>query len=268
MKKYITIALAIFSLLILSCKTKRDNSAPLAQVNDDILTETAFNSMFSAAELDTLSASVKRKYIEDWVNMTLLAQAADKSELLESAGMQARLDYAAKKVKSNFMIGQRLAGIRVSEDELFSYFRVHRADFENNLKEYSIQRIKLSDKATAELLLSRIESGLEFNEAVRTYSVEQLPSGDGLMGWVTRTSADSTWWNAALGLPLAVPAVSQQSGSWYVFRIVEERDSSEEANFEDYREEIRSRIIAQREEQVYQDLVRELKAQTNKIYYY
>ena len=259
--------LLVFPLLF-SCRGGRPDEPLLAQVNNEYLTAAEFNSLFSQAELDTLSAAVKRKYIEDWVNLTLLAQAADEAKLARENPTKARLEYARKKVKANAMIGQRLAGLRVSEDELFSYFRIHRADFETTLKEYSLQRIQLNDKAAADLLLSRLISGLSFDEAVRTYSMEALRSSGGMMGFVSKSSADSIWWNAASGLGLNQPSLLSHNRLWYIFRIVEERAGSTEANFDDYRVEIRRRIIADKEEQIYLDLVRELKARTDKIYYY
>jgi hypothetical protein len=50
--------------------------------------------------------------------------------------------------------------------------------------------------------------------------------------------------------------------------VVEERSGTQEANFEDFKDEIRRRIISEKEEAVYLDLVRELKRQNDKIYYY
>lgn len=267
MKKYI-ILLVLLTALLLSCKKARDESPILAQVGEEVLTEAAFNSLFSKAELDSLSTEVRRKYIEDWVNLTVLAQEADLQELSETPALRARLEFARKKVKANALIGQRLASIRVSEDELFNYFRVHQGEFESNLKEYSLQRILIHDKTTAELILGRLSSGLAFEEAVRNYSLEELKSNAGLMGWVSKAGADSSLWTAANGLALNVPALYNQGANWYVFRIVDERLGAQEANFEDYKTEIRHRIIAEKEEQVYLELVRELKARNDKIYYY
>lgn len=267
MKKYLVLLLLLTSL-ILSCKKDKEESPILAQVGEEVLTEAAFNSLFSEAELDSLSGETRRKYIEDWVNLTVLAQAADQQELSQSQALKARMEYAGKKVKANALIAQRLATIRVSEDELFNYFRVHQGEFESNLKEYSLQRILIHDKTTAELILGRLSSGLAFEEAVRNYSLEELKSNAGLMGWVSKAGADSSFWNAANALDLNTPALHNLGTNWYVFRIVEERLGSQQANFEDYKTEIRHRIIAEKEEQVYLDLVRELKARNDKIYYY
>ncbi len=268
MKYKIIALLAILLLFSFACKKKEPASPIMAQVNDEVLTEAAFRSLFSDAEWDTLSAGIKRKYVEDWVSLTLLAQAADEQELSKSTTLRARLDFAQKKVKANAMIAQRLANIKVSEDELFNYFRVHRGDFGSNLQEYSIQRIQVRDKAAADLLQGKLAAGMSFEEAVRSYSIEPLQASGGMMGFVTKAGADSSFWNAAVGLKPNESAILNRDSNWYVFRVVEERSGNQEANFEDFKDEIRRRIISEKEEAVYQDLVRELKRQNDKIYYY
>lgn len=266
--KHLLLVLILASALFWGCGKDKEESPILAQVGSEILTEAAFNSLFSQAELDSLSSEARRKYIEDWVNLTVLAQAAQEQKIDATVALKARLEYARKKVLANALIAQRLASVRVSEAELFNYFRIHQGEFETTLKEYSLQRILVNDKPTAELILSRLGSGMLFEEAVRSYSTEELKANNGLMGWVSKAGADSSFWTAASGLLPNVPALHNQGANWFVFRIVEERQGTEEANFEDYKTEIRRRIIAEKEEQIYLDLVRELKAQNDKIYYY
>jgi hypothetical protein len=65
-------------------------------------------------EWDKLSPELRKKYIEVWVNLTVLAQYADKQGLNKKAEVKQRISYAAKKVKANALIAARLAEIQVS----------------------------------------------------------------------------------------------------------------------------------------------------------
>lgn len=267
--KQLSFALLLIGLLSFSCtRAKKDDSPILASVNSEELTEAAFKSLFSADEYKELDAATKKKYVEDWVNLTLLAQAADAEKLSGSTALKARMEYAVKKVKANALISRKLENIKVSEDELFNYFRIHRADFDSVLVDYSVQRILQLDKNSAEKLAASINSGLDFEEAVQTRSLEKLKDNRGLMGFVSKAGADSVWWNACKGLKLKQVSILNQDANWYVFRIVEERAGNSEANFEDYRDLIRRKIIAERESEVYRDLLKDLKTKTDDIYYY
>lgn len=267
--KYIIPLLVLLAAFSLGCdKNKTDDSPILASVNSEELSEAEFKLLFSPDEYNQLDAATRKKFIEDWVNLTLLAQAADQEKLSENPALKARIGYASKKVKANALISRKLENIRVSEDELFNYFRIHRAEFDSVLVDYSVQRILQLDKTSAEKLAASIEAGLDFQTAVQTYSLEKLKDNNGLMGFVTKAGADSSWWTACRGLKPKEVSILNQGTNWYVFRIVEERSGNAEANFEDYRELIRRRILAERESEVYRDLLKDLKTKTDEIYYY
>ncbi len=267
--RYIGAVLFLIALLSWGCERgKKDDSPILASVNSEELTEAAFKSLFSPDEYKELDAATKKQFVEDWVNLTLLAQAADEEKLSASTALKARMEYAVKKVKANALISRKLDNIKVSEDELFNYFRIHRADFDSVLVDYSVQRILQLDQSSAQKLAASIAAGLDFDEAVQTRSLEKLKDNRGMMGFVSKAGADSSWWNACKGLAPKQVSILNQGSNWYVFRIIEERTGDSEANFEDYRDLIRRRIIAERESEVYRELLKDLKTKTSDIYYY
>ena len=267
--RYISTILILVLLLSFGCnKNKPDDSPILASVNREELTEAAFKSLFGVDEYNQLDAATRKRYIEDWVNLTLLAQAADKEKVSDSTALKARMEFAIKKVKANALISRKLENIKVSEDELFNYFRIHRADFDSVLVDYSVQRILQLDENSSKKLVASIEAGLNFDEAVQNYSLEKLKDNNGMMGFVSKVGADSTWWNTCKGMKLKQVSILNQGANWYVFRIIQERAGSAEANFEDYRDLIRRKIIAERESEVYRELLRDLKTKNDEIYYY
>lgn len=270
MKRLLILLLVIPMLLGLSCGKKKgaDKSAPVAQVGEDILREKGFRSTFTDEQWNSLTAEQRKKYVEDWVNLTLLAKEADALGISNDADVRQKLDYATKKVKANALIARRLADIRVTEDELFNYYRVHQGEFKGKMLEYNVQRIYLTDQAAASSLLTRIRSGLDFNEAVRTSSRENLRDQLGNMGFVSASGADTLFWKQARALKDGEAAMFEADGGWYIIRHTGTRESDQDAGFEEFKTEIRERILSERQKQVYEELLRELKAKNNEIYYY
>lgn len=263
------LALLILAILCLSsCHKKEEKGIALAQVGDEVLYLEDFKASFGVSEWDALSADQRKKYIEDWVNLTVLAHYADEHDVSKDNAVKQRIQYAAKKVKANAMIAKRLAEVQVSEDQLFNYFRIHQGEFQKTAEVYSIQRIALADKISAEKVLGQISQGMNFTEAVQRYSTEELKSKNGMMGFVSSAGADSTFWLAARNIPESGLGIVSSNQQWFVFRIAEKRDSSQEANFEDYRADIKRKIIMEKQDQVYQDLLKEVKSRMDKIYYY
>ncbi len=268
MKKALFAVLLALLMLISACERKVEPDSILAEVNGEILDRETFIASFGVTYWDSLNQEAKRSYVEDWVNLTLLAQAAEKAKLDQEPMIRQRIDFAGKKVKANALISKRLAEIKISEDQLFSYFRIHQADFVKDLVNYQIQRIALPDKASALRVMQEINQGGDFEVALRRYSSEALRSTKGMMGFVEEASPDSVFWHAAHQLKLMEPGIVSRDGDWYVIRYTQTAPSDKLPNFEDYRAEIKARILAEKQEELYHQLLREIKAQNQEIYYY
>jgi len=262
-------AFALILLTILcGCTKKEEKGIALAQVDKEILYLDDFKSTFAIEDWEKLTPETRKKYIEDWVNLTLLAHYADKKGLDKDKAVKQKISYAAKKVKANALIAKRLSEIEVSEDQLFNYFRLHQAEFQKNAVNYNIQRIALGDKIAAENVLQQLNQGLNFGEAVQRYSIEELKNKGGFMGMVSAGSPDSLFWLKARELQDNKFGLVYKEPLWYVFRVLESQITPQEANFEDYRAEIKRKVLLEKQEQVFQELIKEIKAQSSEIYYY
>lgn len=260
--------LLLLLLALMSCSKQKDKGIPLAQVNDEILTLEGFRASMGEERWNAMSPEQKKKYIEDWVNVTLLAQEAEKLGLDKERAIRQRLNFAAKKVKANALIARRLASVRISEDQLFNYYRIHQADFQSKLMEYNVQRILVDKQNSAEILLKRIIDGYAFDEAVLAHSRENLRENLGRMGFIVSGGPDSLFWKAAQKLEQNDPGLLAADEGVYILRWTEQREGTQEANFEEYRNEIRAILLREKQRQVYEDLVKELKTKTGKVYYY
>ncbi|PKN77599.1 MAG: hypothetical protein CVU48_11105 [Candidatus Cloacimonetes bacterium HGW-Cloacimonetes-1] len=261
----LSIVLLIF---IVGCHKATKESAKLAQVGSEYLRTKEFKSLFSTEEWENLSSESKKKYIEQWVNLTLMAQEADRQKIDEDEAIKQKIEYAAKKVKANALIATRLAAIKISEEELFNYYRIHQGDFQKPLMEYKVQRIFVADIAKAEKIKQDMSVGMSFDRAVQTYSQEDLKSGGGYMGFVSSTGPDSLFWYAVKDQKPTETTLMTTSNGCYLLRYVEERSTSKEVGFEEYKAEIRRRIQQEKRQQVYTDLLLELKQKNPDIYYY
>ena len=268
MIKHLSTLVVLLVLLLPGCKGSGAQGEKLAEVNGEVLYLDAFKASLTEDGLASLSAEQKRRYTEDWVNLTLLAQTAEERKLDQDPAVKERMSYAMKKVKANALIAERLQQTKISEDQLFSYFRIHQADFQQPILAYNIQRIALPDKLSAENVYQQINQGMDFAQAVRRYSTEDLRAQNGMMGFVEPFSADSLFWKAAEEIPLLEAGLVSKNDLWYVLRYTETKESIHEPSFEDHRTEIKSRILKEKQNEIYLELLREIKSKNKQIYYY
>lgn len=268
MHKYLTIIMLAVFLIGCTDKKEVEKLTPLAEVNSDILYLEDFRSTFSEEQWKNLTQEQRRKEIEDWANVTLLSQEARAQNLDEEKAVRQRIDYAEKKILANALIAQRLANIDISEEDMFNYYRIHRNNFQSKLMEYDIQRILCEDEATAKILLKRLQEDYDFNVAVREHSLEYPAANLGRMGFVAPAGEDSLFWSAARKLRQNEPGIAEIRGNIYILRHTGQREGMQDANFAEYKSEIRQIMLRERQNQAYNDLVRELKMRAQDIYYY
>ena len=268
MKRLCYLILLVALLVTLSCKKEKEAVTPAAQVGSQILSLQSFRANFNDEQWNAMDDSQRKKYLEDWVNLTLLANEADALGLSDDLAIKLKMENAVKKVKANALIANRLSNIHIAEDELFNYYRLYQAEFKGKLLEYNVQRIYMKDQNAARELVNRLKGGLDFDEAVLTYSSEELGISLGKMGFVSATGADSLFWMQARKIKEGEISYFAADDGFYIIRYTGTQESNQDAGFEDFKSQIRERILAERHQQIYQDLLRQLKNKNHDIYYY
>ncbi len=67
----------LFSIILFSCLQQEEEVDILAQVNQEKLTEIDLKSNFTELEWKQLTQEDKKDLVQDWIELTLLAQEAD-----------------------------------------------------------------------------------------------------------------------------------------------------------------------------------------------
>ncbi len=260
--KYFIIVLVLSSILM-SCSMFESKGEVVAQVGDTKLTMEEFRNNFTDKEWVSLSSGQKKEYVQQWVNLTLLANEAEKQGINKDKAVKNSIRYAEQKILGNALIASRLDAEKISEEEMFNYYRIHQGEFSQPLKNYKIQRIFLTDPTQVNRVRAEIQSGMKFEDAAKVYSQEEVGRNGGFMGTVTSADADSAFWQAASRLQLYEVSSLQKDNGYYIFRYYEEVAGTGETGFENQKDEIRRRILEERRKQVYDDLIQELKSKSD-----
>ena len=90
----------IFVITLFSCIQTEEEDI-VAQVNDIKLTMDEFKANFSDYEWDIITVEEKKEFIQDWVQLTLLAQEADLLEISQSSKIEEKIKSAKINIKAN-----------------------------------------------------------------------------------------------------------------------------------------------------------------------
>ena len=247
----------ILVVILFSCvQTEEENI--VAQVNDIKLTMDDFKDNFSNNEWEILTIEEKKQFIQDWVQLTLLAQEADALEISQSPKIKERIKSARINIKANALIASKLADVTISEDELFNYYKIHKSEYQLSHKEYKVQRIFTKDEAKLKGILDAIKS-TSFKDAAIEYSEESAGKNGGYIGFLSQKSAHENIWNAITSLQQYYYKSVETNKGFYVLRYYDTRTVFTNKTFLEVKDEIRKTVTKKKKEDLFDNLIKELK---------
>ncbi len=258
------IFLMIF-VLMFSCAKKEEKI--IAQVNDSKFLLEDLKCNFQENTWKNMKIEEKQKYIQDWIQLTLLSQEADKLNISDTPEIKSKIKSAEMNIKSNALIAQKFFAISVTEDELFNYYKLHKSKFLKKSKEYKLQRIYVTDESKLEIIRNEIKN-TTFDEAAEKYSEEDIGRTGGFVGFVSKKDVRDVIWNTIISLKKGRYKTVVIGNAFYIVRYTETRLMVVEKNFSEVRDVIREIIIQNKKEDIFDNLVEDLKINANIIINY
>jgi len=247
----------IFVIALFSCVQTEEEDI-VAQVNDTKLTMDEFKANFSDNEWDLLTIDEKKEFIQDWVQLTLLAQEADRLEISKSLKIKERIKSAGINIKANALIATKLADVTVSEDELFNYYKIHKSEYQISHKEYKVQRIFTKEKAKLKLILNAIDT-TSFKDAAIEFSEEPAGRNGGYIGFISQKNAHENIWNTLNSLEQYYYKSVETDKGYYIVRFYDTQIVYSNKTFLEVKDEIRKTVTKKKKEETYNNLIKELK---------
>ena len=196
MKKTFSLLLClILILLILQCnKEESKKGIVVAEVNNDKLYEHEFRSLFTEKEWLRATPEEKNKVINDWIEITLLAQEAEKLGLDKIPEVKFNIKYAERTLLANEILAKKLKDVSVSRDEVLEYYNMHRNDFLTDRTLYKIQQFIVPTWAIADSAIKL------FNEGEAFYTVAKNIGSNYLVRTISKNEVTSPFWEFVSGM--------------------------------------------------------------------
>ena len=246
--------------LLISCSKKEENI--VAQVNKDTLTLSELKANFSNTEWKSLGKEKKKEFVQQWIKMTLLAQEADKERISNTEVLKQRIETATKKIKSNALLSLKYSEIKISENELFNYYKLHKGNFQKKIKEYKIQRILVDNKTKLDLVLNELKNGMKFAEAAQKYSVENIGKNGGYAGFFSPQQLGKKTAAKISKLKKWQYTTVQTNKGYYILRYYNTRIKTIEKTFFEVKDEIKQIVLKNKKKELYQRLLDDLKSES------
>ena len=256
MKYYLLLIIAF--LIVLSGCSNKENEV-IAKVGNEELTLSQLKSFYGDEQWNSVSTVDKRKSVKEWMEMTAFAKYADELGISRKEPLKSRIELAEKKVKTNAVLALEINRIKISEDELFNYYKVHQGEYNTSFKEFKIQRILIPDQETLDIVKTNLKNGLDFTQAVKDHSTENNASKGGYFGWVSKKDKNRSMYDAVKDLKKYQYTSIPYKGKYCVLRYYQSRDSKESIRYEELKDELRKKLMKEKRKNIYNILQREFR---------
>jgi peptidyl-prolyl cis-trans isomerase C len=257
MKKilYLTVIILFFS----GCGKNEKPQDYLAKVNDEVLLLDEFKAAFSEDVWKSMSQTEKKDHLQEWVNLTGLAQLCDQEKITELPQIKQKLKNAVKKIKANTYIATKLNNIRITEEELFDYYQLHKREYLKNIEEYKYQKIVISDKNNFDKAVNDLKNNMSFKDAAIKYSEEAAGQSGGYMGFVSRFDVEEVIWNTLESLDQFRWKSVKIENKFYLLRWYEKREADLERTYSEIKDELRERLLNEKRDEQYQEIMKNIE---------
>ena len=251
--RYFILSLLIF--LFLGCEQKVEHI--VAKVNNDYLTLEEFKANFNESDWKKLSQKEKQDHLQEWVELTLFSQEADRNGISDTPEISSRIENVTKKIKSNALFSNKLSTMIATEEEMFDYYKIHQNKFQKDVKQYNIQRIFVKESSKLDFVRQEI-SDKSFTYAAKKHSEENLGRNGGIVGWIGKGDIDNIFWDTVQELNRLYYRTIHTSKGYYIVRFTDERIIKKNKNFLEVKNEIEKLVLQQKREEMYDNLLKEL----------
>ncbi len=252
---YILVLLAIFT----GCSRKQQEEKYLAKVNNEILRYEDFRASFNDTIWSSMTRKEKEANIQEWVNLTALAQRCDQEKLSDLPLIQERIKSSTKKIKANAIIASKLNSIDINEEELFNYYQLHKREYLKKITEYKYQRIVIAKVEKFEEAVNELKNGLKFKEVAIKYSEETAGKTGGYFGFVSAGDVDEDIWKTLVELDQYTWRTVKISDRFYILRWYEKREAEIEKNYSEMKDNLHIRLMEEKRDEKYKEIMKEIE---------
>jgi len=240
--------LAVFALLAIAGTTLAQNEADVvAEINGEPINEVELDQLVgqqTGGQTD-LPAVQRRQFLEEIINLVLLAQAGEEAGLELSPELQAQITNNRRRALAQSFVRENTTGDPIDEEALRTRYDEQYGG--EAPQEYRARHILVGERDQAEGLIDRLNAGESFETLAEQHSQDGSADNGGDLGWFTAGDMVEPFSEAVTELSEGeLTQTPVQTGfGWHVIRLDETREGEAPA-FEAVADELRMGLINRR----------------------
>jgi len=251
-------------LFLFACSKKQEGKI-LARIDDEVITLAEFEGEIEKLPLNMkvllTDEKAKREYLERLITKKILLREARKEKLDKTKEFEERLKEIRDQLLIESLLRKRLTvDAGVTEEEMRAYYEKHKEAFKRG-GEINTRHIVVKTKEEARELQKRILAGEDFVDLAKKYSIDpNAKVTGGELGFHPRGTLLPEYEEAAFRLKKVgeVSGIVKTPLGYHIIRLEGIRAGSY-VPFEEVKELIRQQLLQERQGEILQKYVEELR---------
>ena len=223
------------------------------------------------------SSQARLQLLNQIITEEILSRRAREIRLAEEPAIRKFLKDVEKKILAQKLIEKEAREkINITEGDVKTYYEANKKKYVQG-ERVEISHILVDDERTAAELLKKIKAGETFEKLAKTYSEDEATKDKGgiIEGWATKASyipgIGSSEEASAVIFSTEEGAVAEKfvkSDKGFHLIKVRKRQRERQKSFDEVGREVRSALQSQKEKEVQQNLIEELKERYNVVIHF
>lgn len=238
----------------------------LAKINDIEITKqqmvNVIRSLPQQQAMEVSSEQGRKRLLEELIAGEMFYLDAVENGLDKDEEFIKGLEEAKHGLLQRFAVQKILQGIKVTEDEMKQYYEANKSQFVNP-EEVTARHILVNEEEDCNKIKKEIEDGLDFNEAAKKYSTCPSKAQGGNLGSFSRGKMVPEFEKTAFELEIGKISEPVKTQFGYHLIVVDSKKESKEKSYEESAEQIRQKLINEKQFTVYNENINRLKSKYN-----
>ncbi len=260
----LTLMAAMAFAFLISCPlpNQRDRSPVVAQVGEETLTLQEILTDLAVGEGDEIAPMDIKQYVFRWIDSEVLYQEALARNFDESAELEETLARIKRELVINNLIDHTLnQETQISEEEVRAYYDSNKVEFVLPVDQVRALYIVIDNAQKANELRQRLRRGESFETLMQEVRGDSSWVDSGDTGFFAEAEMAPAIAGVAFNLPIGAASRPIKTDlGYYLIKLVDRVKKGEPHRFEEVRDRIRAKLLAEKQEENYQRFLLQTKS--------
>lgn len=199
----------------------------------------------------------KKRICEELVSQELLIEDAFSQKLDESKEFLTEIENAKRSILASLYVANLFKKINITDEEIKAYYDANKEEFQTKYM-FKAKHILVESEDKAREIKVEVDNGKDFEELAKEHSMCPSKEVGGDLGEFSQGQMVLEFENACIEAKVGEITEPVKTQFGYHLVKLESKKEPETLDFEKVKEQIRSSLLKQKEQEVYLDALKEL----------